>query len=231
LYGTTLSAVKTETTRALQTLRDACAADVNAVVAASMAASDAAVRRARVDAAREAEERKRELGNERTLGILLTRFTAREGVRAFNRWRAVAALQKRRAWQMSRTIAMLRHRSVARAMATWRERVAAAAATKRENARTRAAEDHGAFLAKRVEQARSHFFTLVPIRPRWRGERRSLLRTLSSGASLRPPPLAAFNPDTPRRLSTPLLTPLNSTPTFVASHGPSTLSTPRRSRR
>ena len=41
--------------------------------------------------------------------------------------------------------------------------------------------------------------TLVPIRPRWRGERRSL-RTFSPGVSLRPSPLA-FNPDTPRRLS------------------------------
>jgi hypothetical protein len=45
-----------------------------------------------------------------------------------------------------------------------------------------------------------------------RGERRSL-RTFSPGASLRPP--LAFNPDTPRRLSTPLLTPFNSTPTFA----------------
>ena len=43
------------------------------------------------------------------------------------------------------------------------------------------------------------FYTLVPIRPRRRGERRSL-RTLP-GASLRPP--LAFNPDTPRPLSTP----------------------------
>jgi hypothetical protein len=42
------------------------------------------------------------------------------------------------------------------------------------------------------------FYTLVPIRPRWRGERRSL-RTLP-GVSLRPP--HAFNPR-PRRLSTP----------------------------
>jgi hypothetical protein len=42
------------------------------------------------------------------------------------------------------------------------------------------------------------FYTLVPIRPRSRGERRSL-RTLP-GASLRPPP--AFNPR-PQRLSTP----------------------------
>jgi hypothetical protein len=41
--------------------------------------------------------------------------------------------------------------------------------------------------------------------------------------SLRPGSLA-FNPDTPRRLSTPLLTPFNSTPTFVRSYGPSTLS-------
>eukprot|EP00982_Pelagococcus_subviridis_P005268 29577-Pelagococcus_subviridis.AAC.1 len=41
--------------------------------------------------------------------------------------------------------------------------------------------------------------TLVPIRPRWRGERRSL-RTFSPGVSLRPP--LAFNPRL-RRLSTP----------------------------
>ena len=59
-----------------------------------------------------------------------------------------------------------------------------------------------------LESGASHLITLVPVRPRRRGERRSL-RTLP-GASLRPPPLA-FNPDTPRRLSTPLLTPLNST--------------------
>jgi hypothetical protein len=55
------------------------------------------------------------------------------------------------------------------------------------------------------------YLTLVPIRPRWRGERRSL-RT-SPGASLRPGSLA-FNPR-PRRLSTPLLTPFNSTPTSL----------------
>ena len=58
--------------------------------------------------------------------------------------------------------------------------------------------------------------TLVPIRPRRRGERRSL-RTFPC-ASLRPGSLA-FNPDTPRRLSTPLLTPLNSTPTFAVPQG------------
>jgi len=57
-------------------------------------------------------------------------------------------------------------------------------------------------------QARSFAFTLVPVRPRWRGGRRSL-RTLP-GASLRPS--LAVNPR-PRCLSTPLLTPLNSTPT------------------
>ena len=61
------------------------------------------------------------------------------------------------------------------------------------------------------------FYTLVPIRPRSRGERRSL-RTLP-GASLRPGSLA-FNPDTPRRLSTPLLTPLNSTPTSLVWNDP-----------
>jgi leucyl-tRNA synthetase len=54
--------------------------------------------------------------------------------------------------------------------------------------------------------------TLVPIRPRSRGERRSL-RTFA-GVSLRPGSLA-INPDTPRRLSTPLLTPINSTPTSL----------------
>jgi len=50
-------------------------------------------------------------------------------------------------------------------------------------------------------------FTLVPIRPRRRGERRSL-RAFSPGLSLRPP--LAFNPR-PRRHSTQLLTPFNST--------------------
>ena len=56
--------------------------------------------------------------------------------------------------------------------------------------------------------ARGAFYlTLVPIRPRRRGERRSL-RTFPV-VSLRPGSLA-FNPR-PRRLSTPLLTPFNST--------------------
>ena len=52
---------------------------------------------------------------------------------------------------------------------------------------------------RRFALLRGAFYTLVPIRPRWRGERRSL-RTFP-GASLRPS--LAFNPDTPRRLSTP----------------------------
>ena len=56
------------------------------------------------------------------------------------------------------------------------------------------------------------YLTLVPIRPRRRCERRSL-RTFP-GVSLRQGSLA-FNPDTPRRLSTPLLTPFNSTPTSL----------------
>ena len=43
--------------------------------------------------------------------------------------------------------------------------------------------------------------TLVPIRPRSRGARRSV-RTLLPSVSLRPP--HGFNPDTPRRLSTPI---------------------------
>jgi mitochondrial enoyl-[acyl-carrier protein] reductase / trans-2-enoyl-CoA reductase len=48
--------------------------------------------------------------------------------------------------------------------------------------------------------SRSFYVTLVPIRPRSRGARRSL-RTFSPGVSLLPP--LAFNPDAPRRLSTP----------------------------
>jgi len=60
------------------------------------------------------------------------------------------------------------------------------------------------------EKVRSSI-TPVPVRPRTRGERRSL-RTFLPGASLRPGSLAGFNPDTPRRLSTPLLTPFNSAP-------------------
>ena len=62
----------------------------------------------------------------------------------------------------------------------------------------------------RILQARSSI-TLVPIRPRSRCGRRSL-RTLPV-VSLRPGSLA-FNPR-PRCLSTPLLTPFNSTPTFA----------------
>eukprot|EP00982_Pelagococcus_subviridis_P016229 31462-Pelagococcus_subviridis.AAC.3 len=52
----------------------------------------------------------------------------------------------------------------------------------------------------RVQLSGAFTFTPVPARPRRRGERRSL-RTLSPVASLRPSPLA-FDPDTPRRLST-----------------------------
>jgi hypothetical protein len=51
-----------------------------------------------------------------------------------------------------------------------------------------------------VVHLRRVLLTLVPIRPRSRGERRSL-RAFLPGVSLRPP--LAFNPDTPRRLSTP----------------------------
>ena len=63
-------------------------------------------------------------------------------------------------------------------------------------------------------------FALVPIRPRQRGERRSL-RTFVPGVSLRPGSLA-FNPDTPRRLSTPKSDAFELHPDF-ASYGPSTL--------
>jgi hypothetical protein len=79
---------------------------------------------------------------------------------------------------------------------------------------------------RRLYQARS-ITTLVPIRPRRRGERRSS-RTLLPGVSLRPSPLA-FNP---RHTSTPF----NSTPDAfqlhpaVRSYGPSTLSGTGKSR-
>ena len=65
--------------------------------------------------------------------------------------------------------------------------------------------------------------TLVPIRPRRRGERRSL-RTFP-GVSLRPSPLG-FNPDTPRRLSTPSDA-FQLHPDVALNDGPSTLSSPR----
>ena len=73
-------------------------------------------------------------------------------------------------------------------------------------------------LTVHLRQEIGAFYTLVPIRPRSRGERRSL-RTLLPGVSLRPP--LAFNPDTPLRLSTPLLTRFNSTPTFARTERPS----------
>ena len=66
----------------------------------------------------------------------------------------------------------------------------------------------------RLNQART-IITPVPVRPRRRGERDSL-RTFAV-VSLRP--RHGFNPDTPRRLSTPPLTPFNFTPTYVASRG------------
>ena len=52
-----------------------------------------------------------------------------------------------------------------------------------------------------LSQARPRSITLVP-RPRSRCELHSLRTHFSPGASLRPP-LLAFNPDAPRRLSTP----------------------------
>jgi hypothetical protein len=68
--------------------------------------------------------------------------------------------------------------------------------------------------AKEVGKYRSGAFYLtpVPVRPRSRGERR-FLRTFSPArVSLRPGSLA-FDPDTPRCLSTPPLTPFDSAPT------------------
>ena len=64
----------------------------------------------------------------------------------------------------------------------------------------------GAVHHGQVRRAGAFYLTLVPVRPRRRGERR-FLRTFCPGASLRPGSLG-FNPR-PRRLSTPLLTPFN----------------------
>eukprot|EP00982_Pelagococcus_subviridis_P004159 29082-Pelagococcus_subviridis.AAC.4 len=80
-----------------------------------------------------------------------------------------------------------------------------------------------------LERAAGAFYlTLVSIRPRWRGERRSL-RTFP-GASLLPS--LAFN-HRPRCLSTPLLTPFNSTPTSLRMERPRrrARTSPPRSRR
>jgi hypothetical protein len=98
----------------------------------------------------------------------------------------------------------------------------AAMETRRRIERNEAREKRWAEEARRKElkkeeerrQREGAFYTLVPIRPRWRGERRSL-RTLP-GDSLLPAP--AFNPR-PRHLST-QLTPLNSTPTFARMERP-----------
>jgi hypothetical protein len=68
----------------------------------------------------------------------------------------------------------------------------------------------------RIVRKSGAFYTLVPIRPQWRGERRSL-RTFA-GASLRP--ALAFNPR-PRRLSTP--TDAYELHPDIRSYGPSTL--------
>ena len=66
-----------------------------------------------------------------------------------------------------------------------------------------------------MSQARS-ISTLVPIRSRSRCNADP--EGLSLSASLSARPSIAFNPDAPRRLSTPPDAPLDSTPTFVASY-------------
>ena len=101
----------------------------------------------------------------------------------------------------------------------WRGLWGSGAAARRK-ASARSTPEEASFLKPRRDDGASDEnedevrsdLTLVPIRPRRRGERRSL-RTFSPGVSLRPGS-PAFNPR-PRRLSTPLLTPFNSTPTFA----------------
>ena len=83
-------------------------------------------------------------------------------------------------------------------------------------------------VANLTSEARPRSITLVPIPPRSRGERRSL-RTLLPGArthlSAQGPSRRSIPTHTPRRLSTPLLTPMNSTPiSSQTCHGPPTLS-------
>ena len=100
---------------------------------------------------------------------------------------------------------------------------APASFTAEEPPRRRVFPRRGVRLRRRRERRRGergafYSFTLVLIRPRSRGERRSL-RTFLPGVSLRPGSLDGFNPR-PRRLSTPLLTPLNSTPTFALYERP-----------
>jgi hypothetical protein len=70
-------------------------------------------------------------------------------------------------------------------------------------------------LRDRAEKTGAFYLTLVPVRPRRRGERR-FLRTFPV-ASLRR--ALSFN-TRPRRLSTPLLTPFNSTPTALRTERP-----------
>ena len=103
-----------------------------------------------------------------------------------------------------------RKRHAARASRTLRGRALVAASSENEETTT-IITNNG--LLRPLRESSGAFYTLVPIRPRRRGERRSL-RTFPA---VSPPPgsLASFNPDTPRRLSTPLLTPLNSTSTSL----------------
>jgi len=81
---------------------------------------------------------------------------------------------------------------------------------------TRALTGWGAALALRARMASGAFYTPVPIRPRLRGERRSL-RTFP-GASLRPPSLLISARDA---FELQLMTPLNSTPTSLCMEQPS----------
>ena len=66
----------------------------------------------------------------------------------------------------------------------------------------------GLFFPPPKKRTSAQVCTLVPIRPRRRCGRRSLRTFSPGGVSLRPGSLA-FNPDTPRSLSTPLLMPFN----------------------
>ena len=137
-------------------------------------------------------------------------------------WRAERARESRgdgRAREREGTEARGERRERERIGGFWRLR---RAPPRRDDERARGVAPRGAprAVAGGVQGALS--LTLVPIRPRRRGERRSL-RTSSPGVSLRLP--LAFNPDTPRRLSTPSDA-FQLHPDF-ALYGPSTLSARR----
>ena len=159
---------------------------VGAVVNAPDATVDAVVSAVEREAAAYARDAEGAGKHERLASFLLDAVGGAVG--ATSR-RAEAALRAKEKWERQRADAAERESAT-------------------ENARRKEAEE--------TRRALGAFYTLVPIRPRWRGERRSL-RTFP-GASLSP--LLAFNPR-PYDAFQLQLTPFNSTPTFARMEWPS----------